>query len=538
MPSSFTICSSFATRRILGRLCLLLGLVGGWGQPAQAQGAAAACGNGRYAADVFTAVTQTTGTTYGTNSVRDYSTGTDTPVTLQLDFYEPAGDGAARRPLIIFAFGGSFVSGQRQDLDDLCRAFALKGYATATIDYRLVPPGAGCPPNFAGCNYALVYGSKAWLADEIVRASSDMKAAVRFFRHDAATDNNYRIDPATIIVAGYSAGAITALQTAYIDSDTEDSNFTAAYQSNGGLEGNTDLPAPNNLLPAYNARNLAGALSLAGAVTRLSVVSPTNPPLYAAHGDGDNVVPYNSGPAFGASTYTLYGGGALHARADSIGLNNQLYTIAGGDHSSTRQEPNRTAINTAAALFFQRIICAAPLPVVLVAFGGRVEAGSCAATLRWRTASEVGSRVYEVQASTDGRSFAPLSTVPSQNQPTGASYTFQTPALVGTSYFRLRMVNDDGMAAYSPVVALTPACLARQLQLYPNPALGQVAVSGLPVGLVQLRLYSATGQCVAQASTDGSNATLVTGGLLPGVYLLRATGASGTALGSARLVKE
>jgi acetyl esterase/lipase len=520
--------------RILYTLILLLGLTSRWSQPAYGQGAAASCDGSRYVADVFMAVTQTAGIVYGQNAVRDYSTGTDTPTTLQLDFYEPSGDVAAQRPLVIFAFGGSFVSGRRQDLDDLCRAFALKGYATATIDYRLVPPGAGCPSFFPNCNQVLVAGSRAWLADQIVRASSDMKAAVRFFRRYATT---YRIDPTRIIVAGYSAGAITALQTAYIDSETEDSNYTAAYQANGGLEGNTDLPAPNNLLPAYNARDLAGAFSLAGAVARLSVVGAANPPLFAAHGDADQVVPYASGPAFGASTYTLYGGGALHARADSVGLSNQLYTVPGGDHASTRQEPNRTAINTAAAAFFQQVICATPLPVVLASFTGHPEAGSCAATLSWRTASEVNSQAFDIQASADGQHFATLGTVPSQNRLTGASYTFRTPALAAVvQYFRLRLRDADGTTTYSPALTLVAACAASPLALAPNPAHDHVLVSGLPPGPAQLLLYNALGQRVMQVAATGS-ANLPLASLPPGVYLLKVLDASGGA-SSIRLVKE
>lgn len=521
--------------RILYTALLLLGLAARWSPLAWGQGAA--CDGSRYAADVFTDVTQTTGITYGQNTVRDYSTGTDTPTTLQLDFYEPSGDVAAQRPLVIFAFGGSFVSGRRQDLDDLCRAFARKGYATATIDYRLVPPGAGCPSFLANCNQLAVFGSRARLADQIVRASSDMKAAVRFFRADAATANTYRIDPTRIIVAGYSAGAITALQTAYIDSETEDNNYTAAYQANGGLEGNTDLPAPNNLLPTYNAHNLAGAFSLAGAVARLSVVGPTNPPLYAAHGDADQVVPYGSGTAFGASTYTLYGGGALHARADSIGLANQLYTVAGGDHGSTRQEPSRTAINTAAAVFFQNIICRGPLPVVLAGFTGRPEAGTCAALLTWRTASEVNSQQFDIQTSRDGRQFATVGTVPSQNRLTGASYTFRMPALAaGVQYVRLRLLDADGTATYSPVLTLVATCAAAPLALTPNPARDHVLVSGLPPGPVQLVLYNALGQRVMQLAATGG-ATLPLAGLPPGMYLLKALDASGAAH-TTRLLKE
>jgi len=40
--------------------------------------------------------------------------------------------------LIIFIHGGGFVSGARQDARSLCLLFALKGFVTATIDYRLI----------------------------------------------------------------------------------------------------------------------------------------------------------------------------------------------------------------------------------------------------------------------------------------------------------------------------------------------------------------------------------------------------------------
>jgi acetyl esterase/lipase len=514
--------------RALYAVFLLFGLASCWGLPAWGQGAAA-CDGSRYAADVFTAVTQVTGIVYGQNSVVNYDANpvTTTPVTLALDFYEPTGDAALQRPLIIFAFGGAFINGQRTDMDDLCRAFALKGYATATIDYRKVPPNS----QFA------VFTTPALLADQIVRASSDMKAAVRFFRADAATNNTYRIDPTRIIVAGYSAGAITALQTAYIDSETEDPTFATAYQNNGGLEGNTDLPPPNSLLPTYNARSLAGTFNLAGAVATLGVLSAGNPPLYSVHGDNDAVVPYGYGPVYGSSYY-LYGSGAMQPQAANLGIVNQLLTITGGDHSSSRAVASRTAINTAAAAFFQTVLCAAPLPVVLASFSGRPEAGTCAATLTWRTASEVNSQAFDVQASADGRQFATLGSVPSQNRPTGASYTFRTPALAaGVQYVRLRLRDADGTAAYSPVLTLVASCAATQLALAPNPARDHVLISGLPAGPVQLLLYNALGQRVRELAAAGG-APLSLAGLPPGVYLLKVFDASGAASSSARLVKE
>src|SRR5688500_1732907 len=99
-----------------------------------------ACGGGRYVNDIFTNVVKTTNIVFGYNTTTDYSNGTTFNNTLRMDFFEPAGDPATKRPLIILAFGGAFVSGQRSDLDSLCIALSRKGYATATIDYRLINP--------------------------------------------------------------------------------------------------------------------------------------------------------------------------------------------------------------------------------------------------------------------------------------------------------------------------------------------------------------------------------------------------------------
>jgi acetyl esterase/lipase len=238
---------------------------------------AATCGNGRYVADVFQTVQTTTAVLFGSNTNINYSTSEESgPVPLYLDFYEPVGDAAAQRPLLILAFGGSFTTGSRQDANivSICQAFARKGYATAAIDYRLIPPGTN------GVNYIILPNRPSWLTDEIVRAANDMRASVRFFR---ATASTYRIDPTRIFVGGFSAGAITALQVGYTETATEnsDANIQAAYTKYGGLEGNTDLPG-NSLLGTYNSQNVAGVFSLAGGINDLNLLNTGNPPIYSA----------------------------------------------------------------------------------------------------------------------------------------------------------------------------------------------------------------------------------------------------------------
>jgi len=73
-----------------------------------------ACDGQRYIDDVFTDVSMTT-VTYGSNtSVFGINQN------LKMDIYQPVGDTNAKRPVILFAFGGSFIIGSRQTMAEYC----------------------------------------------------------------------------------------------------------------------------------------------------------------------------------------------------------------------------------------------------------------------------------------------------------------------------------------------------------------------------------------------------------------------------------
>lgn len=510
-------------------VCLWVCLVGlAWS--AHAQSAGSACGSGRYVNDVFASVKTTPNVVFGYNSVRNYATGVEgDTAALRLDVYEPAGDAAAQRPLLLFAFGGSFVKGTRTNAEvvTICQSFAKKGYVAAAIDYRLLNPDLA--------SLGAVYDKQANLVDEVIRAAVDMKAAIRYFKRDAATSKAFRIDPTRIFVGGYSAGAITALQVAYTESITENPVTTSAYNANGGLEGNTDLPAPKSLLGTYDASGIAGVVNIAGGVNNTAIVSAGNPPLYSAQGDADEVVPYNCA-VLQPTQFNICGSSALQPAAATAGLANQLHAIASGNHSSPVTDPEYTQIISEAAAFFQPLICAAPLPVALTSFGGRVAPDDCTATLTWQTATERNSYAYEVQGSSDGQAFAALGTVPSRNRAAGASYSFRVGRLAEVRYFRLRMLDTDGTAAFGPVVTLA-GCGAGPLLVAPTPTRDLATVSGLPAGRCLGLLYSATGQVVAQASGT-TTLSLRLGSLPAGIYLLKVQSESGAAVGTAKVVKE
>ena len=274
------------------------------------------CGTSRYDSEIFTNVTTTSNVVYGSNADLNGSA-----VSLTMDIYQPTGDVATQRPVIIFAHGGSFIGGTKTDADEVALAtrFAKRGYLTASISYRL---GMGFPINQTGATKAV------W------RAVQDMKAAVRFFRKDAATTNTYKADPNYIFVGGYSAGAFMAVHYAYLDQPSE---IPAAIDTNllGGLQGNSGNPG-------YSIA-INGVLNFAGAVGDTSWMHPGDEPMVTAQGNSDNTVPYCTAmlSVSGFPIMTVSGGGTMHIRCFHTGIYNPIHTYYGQDHpASVSTSPN------------------------------------------------------------------------------------------------------------------------------------------------------------------------------------------------------
>jgi Surface adhesin CshA non-repetitive domain 2/GEVED domain len=178
-----------------------------------------------------------------------------------------------------------------------------------------------------------------------------------------------------------------------------------------------------------------------------------------------------------------------------------------------------------------------PLPVTLVAFTAKATT-DCGVDLNWRTASELNSSRYEVQRSLDGTSFTRLDAVASHNSTSGASYHYRdTRAFSDVRYYRLRMVDQDGSASYSPVAVAAPECGASFLSLVPNPAATAVTVQGLRAGQ-QVRVVAADGRLVHAGRATEATLRLSLAAWPRGLYLLHVLSAAGSPVGQLRLLKE
>lgn len=123
--------------------------------------------------------------------------------------------------------------------------------------------------------------------------------------------------------------------------------------------------------------------------------------------------------------------------------------------------------------------------------------------ISWKTANEAGLRLYEVEYSTDGRSFQLAQAATPLNNINGSSYAVQhfTP-LTGLVYYRLKISNEDGSTGYSAVVATN---WDRQLNgaVIPGLVRNNRLVITLYEPFTQLRLVTPVGQTVYSRNIQG-----------------------------------
>jgi len=235
------------------------------------------------------------------------------PTSLFLDFYEPANDDMARRPLVITVFGGAFIVGSRTEIDMVAYADSLShyGYAVASIDYRLISILEATPSNMIRGAYM---------------AAQDVNAAIRFFKANSA---QYRIDTNQIFLLGNSAGSIASLYELYLDDNQRPAETYTAPDLG-------DLNSTGFDSYSHNTSSIAGVISHWGGVADLNVIdADETTPVCLIHGTADQTVPYDSGYCYLAPSLSpmLYGSHLISQRLDNFGIAHELHTFAGEEHA-------------------------------------------------------------------------------------------------------------------------------------------------------------------------------------------------------------
>jgi hypothetical protein len=202
------------------------------------------------------------------------------------------------------------------NLSSTCAALSQQGYVCVSIDYRL-GWGSGQRAVAAGCTSDTLDLKKA-----VYRSVQDAHAALRFLVSHA---DEYSIDKDWIFVGGASAGAITALATAYLSADMADQFLPFAQQMKRINEGGNDLKVD------YRLR---GVISMWGAFVNPQVItSSTALPTIFFQGEKDKAVPFNVGHLTPCPTTSqAYGTYPLYNRLKDLDVTTVAHVDPNGGH--------------------------------------------------------------------------------------------------------------------------------------------------------------------------------------------------------------
>jgi hypothetical protein len=170
------------------------------------------------------------------------------------------------------------------------------------------------------------------------------------------------------------------------------------------------------------------------------------------------------------------------------------------------------------------------VPVELTAFNASVILNEI--QLNWRTETELNNFGFEVERSTDGKTFAMIGFVKGNGTTTSpVNYTYKDiPVINGTIYYRLRQVDLDGRAVYSGVIEVLyerPYSFSMD-QNYPNPFNPKTSITFeiAKASPVSLKIYDMTGQEIAVLADEVKQpgryeVNFDASGIASGVYFYR-----------------
>jgi YHYH protein/Secretion system C-terminal sorting domain len=160
---------------------------------------------------------------------------------------------------------------------------------------------------------------------------------------------------------------------------------------------------------------------------------------------------------------------------------------------------------------------ASVMPVELTKF--TAQANECSIDISWASQMETRFKQYELESSTDGKTFRPLSIEAAKGDK--SSYSVRDNATEGVHYYRLKMVDWDGQYQYSGVVSASSSCVFKQLpiKIYPNPVVNEVTIELSDNQLYKINVYNATG-VLLKTINDATTTRIDMSGWASGAYVI------------------
>ncbi len=144
--------------------------------------------------------------------------------------------------------------------------------------------------------------------------------------------------------------------------------------------------------------------------------------------------------------------------------------------------------------------------------------------VQWRVATPtVNAEKFEVEFSSDGRSWTKITTLP-VTEPNLGTYQYKHNfTTTGNLYYRVKETDIDGAYIYSPIVLLRSSVKEPGFVIFPNPANNyiQVSVPYNSTGKKNIELLDAIGRRIFSKEITNTIEDINTSALPNGTYLLR-----------------
>ena len=502
----------------------------------------------RYLDDVFTGVTVTSDVVYANNiSILPMLQGLPPAATdLVCDIYEPTGDTATNRPVIIVSHTGSFLppvlngqpTGSKTDLSivEQCTRWAQKGYVAVAMTNRL-----GWNPTSTDQNTRT-----STLMQAAYRGIQDARSMIRFMRQDEANGDNYGIDGSKIVMGGHGTGGYLALGVATLDTSAElflpkfldltdpanpvpyiyppvfgniwgtDMGYIPVTDTAGNYVldslGNpvmAPFALPNNV--GYSS-DISLAFNLGGALADISWLQAGDVPIVSFHCENDPYAPLDTGdvivPTTGDFVVEVMGSRTVQHYSNQY-LNNDVFVQAGFTDAFT----TAANINNSSYEGFNMFITPTP-STTPNAFGQADEEQGSPWDWWDNTWYEATAQAVNASLGMPSGFFAANSILGNPNM-SSANGNVYLDTIQG--YLNPRIYVALGLT--SGTTGITDV-IESSTEMYPNPARNSLNIVSYAAGINSISILNLNGQEVLNTTVNANQIRINTSSLANGVYIV------------------
>ena len=161
-----------------------------------------------------------------------------------------------------------------------------------------------------------------------------------------------------------------------------------------------------------------------------------------------------------------------------------------------------------------------PLPISISSFFAKRSTNKV--SLSWTTVYEQNAKEFEIQRSSDGKTFETIGVLNATNKATGSTYSYTDMSNSKTTLqYRLKLVDLDGSYKYSEIRSVKGLGMLTELNIFPNPSFGEtkVTISDITEG-TEVQVMDNAGRIIKTISMSNTNNVTINN-LQKGMYMIR-----------------